>query len=315
MSAHEDTVWNVRPSPRGDRIVSASQDGTARVWNASTGAPVLTLRHGGPVWLARFSPGGRQRAHLVHPVTTSTPADWVRSSADAGRRSRGIVALRATMPVTIAAAAKYASSLPGVTVGTKWGNRTWMVGNQGFAWQRPLTKADIERFGDTPLPTGEILAVRVESLDAKDALLGMDLPGFFTIPHFNGYAAVLIELAKARAKDVRAAILDAHRTVAHTTSEPVRARGERRPRRRPPRRGVAHRPARARPRSAPRRRAGSRRDRRRRRPRRSTRRAGANPSRHRPRSNRMVSSRRTRSPRSSRARARSYGGSGPPSSR
>ena len=109
-----------------------------------------------------------------------------------------------------------AMSLPGVTVGAKWGNRTWMVKGKGFAWQRPFSKADLKRFGDETPPTGEILAVRVESLDAKDALLEIAPPGFFTIPHFQGYAAVLIELRRARAKDVRAAILDAFRCVAPT---------------------------------------------------------------------------------------------------
>ena len=107
----------------------------------------------------------------------------------------------------------FATGLPNVTVGTSWGNRTWMVGSKGFAWQRPFSKADIKRFGDETPPSGEILGVRVESLDAKDALLAMDLPGFFTIPHFNGYAAVLIALKKARAKDVRAAISDAYSTM------------------------------------------------------------------------------------------------------
>ena len=105
----------------------------------------------------------------------------------------------------------FASALPGVTVGTKWGNRTWMVGDKGFAWQRPLRKADVERLGDERPPEGEILAVRTVDLDAKDALLAIAPPGFFTIQHFNGYPAVLIALKKARAKDVRAAILDAFR--------------------------------------------------------------------------------------------------------
>ncbi len=107
----------------------------------------------------------------------------------------------------------YATSLPGVTVGVKWRNRTWMVEGKGFAWHRPLSKADLKRFGDATPPAGEILAVRVESLDAKDALLAIAPPGFFTIAHFQGYPAVLIALRQARAKDVRAAILDAFRTV------------------------------------------------------------------------------------------------------
>jgi hypothetical protein len=116
------------------------------------------------------------------------------------------------MAMTFVAVEAFLNKLPGVTVGKRWRNLTWMVGDKGFAWQRPFSKADLARFGDETPPAGDILAVRVESLDAKDALLAMELPGFFTIPHFNGYAAVLIELRKARTKDVRAAILDAFRT-------------------------------------------------------------------------------------------------------
>jgi hypothetical protein len=125
----------------------------------------------------------------------------------------------------------FVAKLPGVTIGARWGNRTWFVGDKGFAWQRPFSKADIKRFGDEPVPSGDILAVIVDSLDAKDALLAIAPPGFFTIPHFAGYAAVLIELRKARAKDVRAAIVDAHRTAtaaAHT--KPSRRRTRTRPR-------------------------------------------------------------------------------------
>jgi hypothetical protein len=106
----------------------------------------------------------------------------------------------------------FATSLPGVTVGTKYGNRTWMIKDKGFAWERPFSKADIKRFGDDTPPAGPILAVRVADLDAKDALLAIELRGVFTIPHFNGYAAVLIALKQARVRDVKAAIRDAHRT-------------------------------------------------------------------------------------------------------
>lgn len=123
-----------------------------------------------------------------------------------------------THPMTIDEVDTFARSLPGVTVDLKWRHRTWMVGDKHFAWQRPFSKADIKRFGDEQPPTGEILAVMVESLDAKDALLAIAPRGFFTIPHFNGYAAVLIELKRARVKDVRAAVLDAYRTRATKTA-------------------------------------------------------------------------------------------------
>ena len=129
-------------------------------------------------------------------------------------------------------AVAFTAALPGVVADTRWGNRTWTVGDKSFAWQRPFSKADLKRFGDETPPAGDILAVKVASLDAKDALLAIGLPGFFTIPHFNGYAAVLIALRKARVADVRAAILDAWRTVApDPEAKPARRRVAKRKRR------------------------------------------------------------------------------------
>jgi hypothetical protein len=118
------------------------------------------------------------------------------------------------MPLTFADVDTFAMGLPGVSVGISWNHRTWSVNGRGFAWQRAFSKADLARFGDEEPPAGEILAVRVESLDAKDALLAIDRPGFFTIPHFNGYAAILIALKQARADDVRAAVRGAHAAMA-----------------------------------------------------------------------------------------------------
>ena len=69
--------------------------------------------------------------------------------------------------MTLADVDRFAMSLPGVTVSTKWGHRTWMVGDRGFAWQRPFSKADLKRFGDQAPPQGPILAARVEDLGEK----------------------------------------------------------------------------------------------------------------------------------------------------
>ena len=123
--------------------------------------------------------------------------------------------------IKLDAVAAFASQLPGVTVGAKWGRRTWMVGDHGFAWERAFSKADLARFGAATPPAGDIVAIMVESLDAKDALLAIGPRGFFTIPHFNGYPAVLIALRAARAADVRAATKEAWRVA--TSAKPRRA--------------------------------------------------------------------------------------------
>ena len=100
-------------------------------------------------------------------------------------------------------------ALPKVAEGERHGTRTWFVGGKGFAWVRPFSKADIRRFGDASPPDGPIVAVRVADLDDKDALLAAGPKGFFTIPHFDGYAAVLIQLEAVTKRDLREAIVDA----------------------------------------------------------------------------------------------------------
>jgi len=59
-----------------------------------------------------------------------------------------------------------------------------------------------------------ILAVRVEDLQEKDAVLAAGGDAFFTIPHFDGFPAVLIELRKVGKTALREAILDGWLTCA-----------------------------------------------------------------------------------------------------
>jgi hypothetical protein len=110
--------------------------------------------------------------------------------------------------VTFDEVARMALELPDVAEGRSYGNRAWSVGGKAFAWERPFSKADIKRFGDAVPPDGPILAVRVDDLGEKEAVLAAHPKAFFTIPHFDGYAAVLIHLKKVTKRPLLEALTD-----------------------------------------------------------------------------------------------------------
>lgn len=115
---------------------------------------------------------------------------------------------------TIAAVEKFCVSLPEVTEGLKWGNRTWLVGGKGFCWPRPLSAKDIAQLGDQRIPTGDIIGVHTDGMDDKAAILESGFPGVFTIHHFRSFPALLIELRQSNAKVVKQLIVDSWLAVA-----------------------------------------------------------------------------------------------------
>ncbi|GAB6940036.1 MmcQ/YjbR family DNA-binding protein [Isoptericola variabilis] len=109
---------------------------------------------------------------------------------------------------TIDDAARTAAALPEVTETTTFRNRAWAVSGRVFAWDRPFSKADVRRFGDEPVPAGPILAVMVDDLGEKEAVLAAR-PETLTIPHLDGVPVVLVRLDAVDDAALRELLVDA----------------------------------------------------------------------------------------------------------
>ncbi len=107
---------------------------------------------------------------------------------------------------------KIAQALPEVTE-PEADAYAWNVGTKGFAWERPLRKADREALG-AAAPDGPILAAMVPDLGAKEALLADDPDVYFTTPHFNGYPAVLVRLERIGMPELTELLVEAWLTKA-----------------------------------------------------------------------------------------------------
>jgi hypothetical protein len=102
---------------------------------------------------------------------------------------------------------RFALALPLVTERFSRENLQWRVKEKLFVWERPLRKGDLAALGPAA-PTGLILGARVEDLGEKAAVLSSGAT-FFTIPHFEGYPAVLIRLDVIGLPELQQAVVEA----------------------------------------------------------------------------------------------------------
>lgn len=106
-----------------------------------------------------------------------------------------------------------ALSFPGTSEAVDGHRRgaTWRTAAGSFVWERGPSKTDaaaLATLGRT-WPEGGVVGVRTDGTEAKEALLGSFPDAFFTIPHFDGYPAVLVRLDSIDGDLLREVITDA----------------------------------------------------------------------------------------------------------
>jgi hypothetical protein len=103
---------------------------------------------------------------------------------------------------------RLASALPEVAESTSYGNVSWKVRGKQFVWERPLRRSDRDALG-AGAPEGPIIALRTDGQAGKEALLATGGPACFTIPHFDGYPAVLVRLDLVAPDDLAELVVEA----------------------------------------------------------------------------------------------------------
>jgi len=86
-------------------------------------------------------------------------------------------------------------SLPEVELGTSWGDRpTYKVRGKGFLLHRPPHRTAVDP--ETGEMYDDLLVIVTASAEEKEALVGDERLPFFTIDHFHGYNAVLVQQSR-----------------------------------------------------------------------------------------------------------------------
>ena len=109
---------------------------------------------------------------------------------------------------TFADVERFALTLPETTSTPSYGGAPALrVNKKMFARLRGEMADDLDAL--TGAPYGEVLMVGVGDLGEKEAVLASDPRAYFTVPHYDGYPAVLVRLAECDEAEVRELLVEA----------------------------------------------------------------------------------------------------------
>ena len=117
------------------------------------------------------------------------------------------------MAVTLEDVRAIALSLPdthevidGHRGGAAWRTRAGLI-----VWERGPGRTDLAQLAELgrSWPNGPVVGVRTDGLHGRQALLETFPDSFFTIPHFEGYPAVLVRLDEIDSDLLREVVTDA----------------------------------------------------------------------------------------------------------
>ena len=104
----------------------------------------------------------------------------------------------------------FALTLPETTSTPSYGGAPALrVNKKMFARLRGEMADDLDEL--TGAPYGEVLMVGVGDLGEKEAVLASDPRAYFTVPHYDGYPAVLVNLPAIDVEELRELITDSWR--------------------------------------------------------------------------------------------------------
>ena len=156
---HGGKVNSAQFSPDGKRIVTASSDKTARVWDAQSGQPLPeAMKHNEIIYSAQFSPDGKRivtasgdhtaRVWDIAPSGTGLP-DWLLELAEAvagGRLNpQGVLEPTGQDPATvIGRIRRQLEQAPGNDDWVVWGR--WFLADRATRTISPFSKVTIPEY-------------------------------------------------------------------------------------------------------------------------------------------------------------------------